>query len=163
MTRKPQRGARRDAWPLWFRSGTNVPAQRAPYGPLGDYGAAPADMGDDLAATLLAYWHILQKRKWLILSIVAAVVALGAVRTLMMTPLYTATVRLQIDRNVAKIVEGGNITPVEGSDVEFLSTQYELLQSRAMAERVVSALKLGDDESFLEPTRILDRCRRQGL
>ena len=99
-----------------------LPAQRAPYGPLGDYGSAPADMGDDLAATLLAYWHILNKRKWLILSIALAAVALGTMRTLMMTPLYTATVRLQIDRNVAKIVEGGNVTPVEEAATSSSST-----------------------------------------
>ena len=81
-----------------------------------------------------------------------AFVVLGAVRTLMETPLYTATVRLQIDRNVAKIVEGGNVTPVEGADTEFLRTQYELLQSRTMAERVAIALKLGEDTDFLQPT-----------
>jgi len=68
----------------------------------------------------------------------------------MQTPLYTATVRLQIDRNVAKIVEQGNVTPLEGSDFEFLRTQYELLQSRTMAERVASALKLGNDPDFLK-------------
>ena len=77
---------------------------------------------------------------------------LGAVRTLMMTPLYEATVRLQIDRNVAKVVESGNVTPVEGTDFEFLKTQYELLQSRTMAERVAVSLKLGDDADFLQPT-----------
>ncbi len=64
--------------------------------------------------------RILNKRKWLVLSVIIAFVALGAVDTLMKTPLYTATVRLQIDRNVAKVVEGGNVTPVEGLDFEFL-------------------------------------------
>ena len=49
-------------------------------------------------------------------AIVAAFVSLSAVRTLMQTPLYTATVRLQIDRNVAKIVEGGDVTPIENQD-----------------------------------------------
>ncbi len=75
---------------------------------------------------------------------------LGALQALMETPLYTATVRLQIDRNVAKVVEGGNVTPIETQDYEFLRTQYELLQGRAIAQRVVSALKLGEDKDFLE-------------
>ena len=97
-------------------------------------------------------WRILNKRKWLILGIAAAFVVLAAVRTLMQTPLYTATVRLQIDRNVAKIVQGDNVMPVEdASDFEFMQTQYELLQSRTMAERVASALRLGDDPDFLKP------------
>ena len=134
-------------------TGHAVPAPRTGYGVPSPYGIDPLDAEPDFATTLLTYWHIVWKRKGLIASIVAACVALGGLRTLMMTPLYTATVRLQIDRNVAKVVEGGNITPVEGTDLEFLKTQYELLQSRAIAERVVSALKLGQDESFLTPTQ----------
>ncbi len=95
--------------------------------------------------------HILVKRRWLILSVVAASLVLTVLITLMQTPLYTSTVRLQIDRQVAKIVEGGNITPIEGPDLEFMKTQYELLEGRTMAERVASALKLGDDADFFKP------------
>src|SRR5919109_1885447 len=130
-------------------AGRLVPAAQgvpAPHseGPVGSYGGFAPDAGS-FGPDLLEYWRILNKRKWLIASITAVFVVLGTVRTLMMTPLYTATVRLQIDRNAAKIVEGGNVTPVEGSDLEFQKTQYELLQSRTMAERVASTLKLGED------------------
>jgi polysaccharide biosynthesis transport protein len=132
--------------------GRGLPATRDAYGPLGPYtggaGEAPVDSGVDL----LEYWRILNRRKWLIASVTAAFLVLGAVRTLMTTPLYTATVRLQIDRNVAKVVEGGNVTPLEGGDSEFLRTQYALLQSRAMAERVASALNLGEDADLFKPT-----------
>ena len=124
---------------------------REPYGQLGEYVGGPDESQRDFRVQLLEYWRIVNKRKWIILSILAAFVVLGALRTLMETPLYSATVRLQIDRHVAKIVEGGSVTPVEGGDVEFLRTQYELLQSRAISERVVSALRLGDDKTFFEP------------
>ena len=129
----------------------NVPALREPYGELGGYYGAGADGSEGAGPDLREYLRILNKRKWIVISIMAACVALGAVYTLMKTPLYTSTVRLQIDRNAAKIVEGGAITPMEGGDFEFLKTQYELLQSRTMAERVAVALKLGDDTDFLEP------------
>ncbi len=128
-----------------------MPAVREPYGELGGYYGGGADGYEAAGPDLREYLRILNKRKWIVISIVVAFVALGAVYTLMKTPLYTATVRLQIDRNVAKIVEGGAVTPVEGADFEFLKTQYELLQSRTMAERVAVALKLGDDADFLEP------------
>ena len=39
----------------------------------------------------------------------AAFMALSAVRTLMQVPTYTSTVRLQIDRNTSKVVEGGEL------------------------------------------------------
>lgn len=105
----------------------------------------------DIAAKIRDYWHIFSKRKWLIFAIASCVLAIGAIRTLMMTPLYTSTIRLQIDRNVAKIVDGGTVTPVEGTDNEFLKTQYELLQSRSLAERVASAARLADDQNFFRP------------
>jgi len=116
---------------------------------MGASGDAPSDFQLDL----LEYLRILIKRRWIILGIVASAVTIGALLTLMQTPLYTSTVRLQIDRDVAKIVEGGNLTPVVGQDAEFMRTQYELLQGRTMAERVASALKLGEDPSFFQPRR----------
>jgi len=129
-----------------------VPATFDPYGPLGGYRGTTADEPELFGLKLLEYWRILNKRKWLILGITAAFVALSGVRTLMQTPLYTATVRLQIDTNVSKIVESGNVTPVEDpEDAEFMRTQYQILQSRTMAERVASALKLGDDPDFFKP------------
>ena len=111
-----------------------------------------ADAPEPSASISSKYWRILNKHKWLILGIAAAFVVLAAVRTLMQTPLYTATVRLQIDRNVAKIVKGDNVMPAEdASDFEFIQTQYELLRSGTMAERVASALRLGEDPDFLKP------------
>src|SRR5262249_30428414 len=50
----------------------------------------------------------------------------------------------------AKVVEQGNIEP-SYSDFEFMQTQIQLLEGRAMASRVESALKLGDDSDFLKP------------
>ncbi len=132
----------------------SVPAARDLYsvGAYGPGGYGPGVEGpSSFQLDLLEYLRIAVKRRWLILSIVAAALVIGAVTTLMKTPLYTSSVRLQIDRNVAKIVEGGNITPIEGTDIEFMRTQYELLQSRTMAERVASALKLGEDPTFFAP------------
>jgi polysaccharide biosynthesis transport protein len=129
-----------------------LPVARDPYGEVGGYYPASvmeSEGGDGF--DLREYWRILNKRKWVVISVLIACVALGAIYTLMQTPLYTATVRLQIDRNVSKVVEGGNVTPMESSGLEFLKTQYELLQSRTLAERAATSLRLGDDESFINP------------
>lgn len=105
----------------------------------------------DYADVIKDYLRIITRRRWLILAITAVILTLGTIRVLMQTPLYTATVRIQIDRSVAKVVEGGNISPTEGSDSEFLRTQYELLRSRNLAERVVQATNLGTDTDFINP------------
>ncbi|MGH9805806.1 MAG: GumC family protein, partial [Terriglobia bacterium] len=125
-------------------------AKRAPYGAVGTYGPAMPEESDEFSLDLVEYLRILNKRKWLIAGVAVAFLALGALVTFMMTPHYKATVRLQIDRQAAKIVEGGNVTPLDaGFDTDFLKTQYELLQSRSMAERVVSMLKLGENPTFM--------------
>ena len=128
----------------------SLPTQYDPYGPARGYGAATTDEPELFGVKIFDYLRIINKRKWLILGITLSFVALSAVRTLMQTPLYTATVRLQIDRNVARVVESGNINPIENSDTEFMRTQYQILESRTMAERVASALKLGSDPGFFQ-------------
>lgn len=128
---------------------TFAPTTSGGYGYGGAYPAINPEI-TGFVAKLFQFWWILKKRKWLILSVLLAFLAIGLLLTLMTTPLYTATVRLQIDRNVAKVVEGGNVAPPEGSDFEFMKTQYELLMGRAIGERIVSALKLGDDPDFIK-------------
>ena len=93
---------------------------------------------------LLAYWHILLKRKWLVLSVVIGVVALTLLKTLTTTPIYRATAVLQIEKEGMQVVQMGGVQPGDfgGWDPEFLQTQYELLQSRSLAERVANELDL---------------------
>ena len=57
----------------------------------------------------------------------------------------------QIDREAGKVVEGGSISPSEQGGSDFLRTQYELLKSRTMAERVVSMLRIYEDGDFFKP------------
>ena len=89
-----------------------VPVMSDPYGPL--YPGYPGSGAEiefrGLGTQILEYWRILNKRKWLILSVAAAFLSIGTVRTLMETPLYTAKVRVQIDREV-NITQGGDVTP----------------------------------------------------
>jgi succinoglycan biosynthesis transport protein ExoP len=126
-----------------------VPAARDPYSLPAAYGEA--EPSQVFGLSIHEYLRILFKRKWLILSILGASVVIGTMTTLMKTPLYTSTIRLQIDPNTAKIVEAGNVTPVEGPNLDFMRTQFELLNGRTMAERVASALQLGDDQDFFRP------------
>ena len=132
----------------------NVPTTRDAYGPLGEYPGAMHDAPDDFGIDLLEYWRIFNRRKWLILGIAAACLALGAIYTLMQTPLYTASARMQIDRKASKVVERGDIEHSGGRGAAFLRTQYQLLQSRTMAERVASTLKFGEGTDFFKPRTI---------
>ena len=103
---------------------------------------------DDDEIDLLAYWRILVKRKWLVLGVLGTVVALALVATLMMPPVYRATATLQIDRESLQIMNIEGAGTAEGAAPDFLQTQYELLKSRSLAERVAN--ELGIDDQMLE-------------
>lgn len=110
------------------------------------FNAEPRDYAD----IIKDYLRVINRRRWLILTITAVILTFGTIHVLMQTPLYTATVRIQIDRSVAKVVDAGNVSPAEGADSEFLRTQYELLRSRNLAERVVLSTALGTDAEFIK-------------
>ena len=78
---------------------------------------------------------------------------MGGLNGFMKTPLYTSSVTIQIDLEAIKVVDGDATaqgrTGQGGAD--FQRTHYELLKSRAMAERVVSTLQLQEDLDFLKP------------
>ncbi|WP_394646644.1 GumC family protein [uncultured Sphingomonas sp.] len=97
------------------------------------------------------YLRMLNRRKWVIAGTTFACIILGLVVTLLITPKYTAKTTLEISR------ESNNIAPVQGveretgaADQEFYQTQYGLLRSRVLAERVATELKLVDDPKFYE-------------
>jgi polysaccharide biosynthesis transport protein len=96
------------------------------------------------------YLRILNKYRWLIASCLATALLLGAVITYLSTPIYRAAVSLQIDRESINIVKVDGLQPDEntGAGLEFYQTQYELLASRSLAERVVSTLGLANDDEF---------------
>lgn len=118
----------------------------------GGYTTAADRDDDSLVKALRLFLHIVWKRRWLIASITLAMLVLAAVVTFLQTPQYTASVRLQIEREAAKVIEGAEVSPSESpaASAEFLRTQVELLQSRALAERVVLAAQLTANKQFME-------------
>ncbi len=112
---------------------------------------------DDDTIDLRQYWEIIRKRKWTVLAFFAIVVIAVAVGTLLMTPIYRASLTVQIDRNEAKVVDIQQVTPGEGGaeSREFYQTQYELLHSRSLAQRVIAQLRLEDHPAFARKPGLL--------
>ena len=101
---------------------------------------------------LLAYWKILVKRRWLIVSCVAGLLLLALLLTLLTTPRYRATAVIQIEKQSQQIVQGGDLAgPTYGWDPEFLATQIGLLKSQALVERVADDLDI--DQATLDGLR----------
>jgi uncharacterized protein involved in exopolysaccharide biosynthesis len=103
------------------------------------------------------YWYIVLKRRWVIFAVVTAVLGWFTVRTLMQTPMYSATTVLQIDRGKINLVQDVMIQDYWSGYNEFYPTQARVLRSRDLASRVVKQLRLWEHPYFtgggkLEPT-----------
>ncbi len=98
------------------------------------------------------HFAILIKHGRLIAGITAISLAVGLFYTLLQKPTYRASATIQIKREAANISGIAGLESVEaGRGDEFYQTQYELLKSRALAERVVSSLGLADAPEFYAP------------
>jgi polysaccharide biosynthesis transport protein len=118
--------------------------------------SAPAEADDD-EINLLEYWQVLRDRRWTIAAVAATIFMLALAFTLLMTPIYRASSTLQIERDTMKIMDVEGVTPTESPmDRDFYQTQYELLQSRSLARRVVQDLKLVDQPVFAEVMASVD-------
>ena len=98
------------------------------------------------------YLRLAIKHRFLILGIVIGALLIGVSLTLLTTPTYTATATIQIDREAARVLDTEGTAPAESmiQGVEFFETQYGLMRSRSLAERVIESLGLASSDQFLE-------------
>ncbi len=101
------------------------------------------------APILVQYWHVLQRWKWVVLGLMVAALAAGVVATLLATPQFTATTRIEINREQQNVTNTESLeSPVASGDDEFYQTQYSNLAARSLATRVVQQLRLANSEAF---------------
>ncbi len=110
--------------------------------------AEPALLLIDFDRILLA----LKRNRWWILGIVAGSLILGAIITMLIVPKYAAWSQVLVEQESDQIIENADLSPVSGyQDADrFLQTQADVIQSRALAARIVAANGLADDAAFFE-------------
>ena len=95
---------------------------------------------------LLHYWRVIRKYLFEIIGLAIAIGILAALVANSMTPIYTATSRVSIER----------VTPATGGSTgnswytmqKYPGTQYEILKSKSVAEQVVENLELWEHPYF---------------
>lgn len=103
------------------------------------------------------YWRMVQKHRYVLASALVAFVIIGLIVTMLTTPLYTASSLVQIDREAAAVYDSEDRpreTLIQGE--EFFQTQYGLITSRSLAERVVDTLALTRSRPFLDANKIAE-------
>ncbi len=98
--------------------------------------------------TLPDYLRILMKRRWMMLCVFVAVVALAALKTFTATPIYQATVQILIERQAPNYLNQSGAQYDYYFNDEFYQTQYKLLESQALVKKVVEKLRLQDNPRY---------------
>ncbi|MGB3389566.1 MAG: polysaccharide biosynthesis tyrosine autokinase [Pseudaminobacter sp.] len=88
--------------------------------------------------------------RWLLATLAAVGLVSALAITMMMTPQYRATSRLEVLVPSAKVFQDIEVT-AESSDMRSFLTAREKLKSRSLAQRVVFNLGLAEREDFLFP------------
>jgi capsular exopolysaccharide synthesis family protein len=110
------------------------------------------ELKQEQAINLLDYLRVIVKRRWTIMTVTLAVVATTAVSTWKAIPIYRATIKIQIDPEENAVLpfrEAINLADTYAQSQEYLQTQFKVLASDTLADRVIRALDLESNPSFL--------------
>jgi succinoglycan biosynthesis transport protein ExoP len=94
------------------------------------------------------YWNIIYKRWKVALSILVVVMLGTYLASRFSKPLYRSSIQIQIERENPNQLTVDDLFGIAASDQEFLQTQYVLLKSRGLAEKVIDDQKLLSDPAF---------------
>ncbi|GAB3274026.1 GumC family protein [Parahaliea aestuarii] len=95
------------------------------------------------------YLDVLDRKKWAILGLAGIVSLITLLVTLAITPVYQASATLLIESKSTNLV---SIEEVYGFDTgarQYYETQFEILRSRPLAERVIRRLSLTEHPEFV--------------
>jgi len=99
---------------------------------------------------LLDYLLILRKHQWLILTFLVTVVTLVSIATFKMKPVYEATARIEIDRDVPSMLPFQNVNADSAyEDLQnYIETQSKVLQSDTLAMETIKKENLMNEPAF---------------
>lgn len=103
---------------------------------------------DEDEIDLRAFWRIVMRYRKLIGIIFALVVVTVLLITLMMRPMYTASVSMEINTSGRNLVKFQSLENQDPASREFIATQSKILASATVAAEVVKRLQLIDEPEF---------------
>ena len=118
-------------------AGPAFPAQAPALAPS----AAPHEAGVG-APHLTDYFKVLHKRRWTAATAFLLVLASVTVYTFTATPIFEARTRLLIEAESQNIVSFKEVIDEDQAKADYYQTQYNILQSRALARKTIESLGL---------------------
>ena len=107
------------------------------------------DVSAEEVQPLLDYWNAISKRRWLVLSCLLIVFTTVAIGTLKKKPVYEGKTLIEINPEQPNVLSFQEVLQLTSVDLDaYRGTQYEIIQSRSLAEQVVEKLGLYRDPEF---------------
>lgn len=133
-----------------MNSFTTIPLSGAILGERVPFTPPTVGTGDAERDSLIRqYLRVAKRWRYVIGGATVACLLLGLVATLLMTPQYTAATMIEISRESDKVTDFQGVQrDTTTADQEFYQTQYGLLRSRALSERVAAQLGFIDSQQF---------------
>lgn len=94
------------------------------------------------------YFHVVMKRKWLILSLVVVITSLVTVQMFRLPSIYLGATTIKIEQRPKNVLQMEKTVINSGTDPNFWNTQLKLLESPSLARQVVKTLDLQHNPSF---------------
>ena len=127
----------------------NLLATAPPPGPL----AAPEStrvvavpLQDD-EAHFWDYWRVVMRHRWSVITFFLVAVIAGTVWTYTTPPIYRATATLKIEKDEPRVLKFDDVVKADPQP-DYYQTQYKILESRALADRVIGFLQLDQHPEF---------------
>lgn len=108
-----------------------------------------ADQATSEELDLTYYLDVVLRRRWIVAAAAVIVFVTAALITFTTKPVYQASALLVIEKERGGVVQNGSM--VENSNDDYYQTQYKLLQSRSLLQRVYTDLKLSETSEFADP------------
>ncbi len=93
-------------------------------------------------AHLKDYYRTLRKHRWLVAGLFMVTVFSVAVWSFVQTPVYQASATLLIEPEPPKVLNIQDVSPIGSPTQEYYRTQYELMTSRPIVDKVIETLGL---------------------
>ena len=109
--------------------------------------------GEEEGVHFWDFWHVLNCRRWTVISSCVVTVIAVTIWTFTTPPVYTGTATLRIEKEEPHVVKFDEVVKDADSQQDYYQTQYKLLQSRTLANRVIGLLQLDRHPDFQQPER----------
>jgi succinoglycan biosynthesis transport protein ExoP len=93
-------------------------------------------------AHLKDYYRLLRKHRWLVAGLFLLTVLTVAIWSFLQTPIYQAVATVLIEPEPPRVLNIQEVTPIGGPTQEYYRTQYELMTSRPIMDKVIETLNL---------------------